>query len=392
MQLRRYLTPFFGELLPSEITRTKIKQYRQKIHIENEQIRTAEAAGQPLHDISTGKRLRPLSNESINKTLHLLAAILDEAEDAGWVTQNVARGKRMRETPERRRVTGALDVDEFLDLLAAAIRLDGARHKDETLERAAFVQDLRANRRLGWSEIARRMGIAAASAVYLHRVANEDPLARYGVRRAIIATLGLAGPRVGELCLLDNVDVDLPKARLHINDAKTEAGLRAIDIHPRLLDELSSYRAYRGEAPADAPAFPTGTGTRQNKDNIRQHVVAPALELANKMRVERGDPPIRTHVTPHTFRRTYITYAIAAGFDIPYVQAQVGHVDPKLTLAVYAKVMLRPDRDELRTEIRSLLGVDQRTAESSSATRPHAAPSGLFAARIKAPKGPNLSL
>src|SRR5205085_1357903 len=143
MQLRRYLAPFFGELLPSQITRAKIKQYRQKIHIENEQIRTAEAAGQRLNDISTGRRLRPLSNESINKTLHLLAAILDEAEDAGWITQNVARGKRMRETPERRRATGALDVDEFLDLLTAGVRLDGARHKTETLERAAMVQGLR---------------------------------------------------------------------------------------------------------------------------------------------------------------------------------------------------------------------------------------------------------
>jgi hypothetical protein len=48
MQLRRYLAPFFGELLPSQITRAKIKQYRKKIHIENEQIRTAEAAGRPL--------------------------------------------------------------------------------------------------------------------------------------------------------------------------------------------------------------------------------------------------------------------------------------------------------------------------------------------------------
>jgi integrase len=363
MQLRRYLAPFFGELLSSQITRAKIKQYRQRIHIENEQIRTAEAAGRPLHDLSTGRRLRPLSNESINKTLHLLAAILDEAEDGGWITQNVARGKRMRETPERRRVTG-LDVDEFLDPLAAGVRLDGAQHKDETLERAALVQNLRDDDRLSWNDIARRMGIAASSALYLYGVAHEDPLARYGVRRAIIATLGLAGPRVGELCLLDNVDVDLAKARLHIKDAKTEAGVRAIDIHPRLLDELSSYRAYRGEAAADAPAFPTRAGTRQNKDNIRQHIVAPALELANKTRVERGDPPIRAHVTPHTFRRTCITYAIAAGFDIPYVQAQVGHVDPKLTLAVYAKVMRRPDRDELRTEIRNLFGVDQRAAES----------------------------
>src|SRR5438105_4477978 len=31
-QLKRYLAPFFGELLPSEITLAKIKQYREHIH------------------------------------------------------------------------------------------------------------------------------------------------------------------------------------------------------------------------------------------------------------------------------------------------------------------------------------------------------------------------
>ena len=48
---------------------------------------------------------------------------------------------------------------------------------------------------------------------------------------------------------------------------------------------------------------------------------------------------------------------IAAGYDLPYVQAQVGHVDPAVTLAIYAHVMRRADRDRLRAEIRGLLGV-----------------------------------
>lgn len=48
---------------------------------------------------------------------------------------------------------------------------------------------------------------------------------------------------------------------------------------------------------------------------------------------------------------------IAAGYDLPYVQAQVGHADPAVTLAIYAQVIRRADRDELRAEIRGLLGV-----------------------------------
>jgi hypothetical protein len=88
-------------------------------------------------------------------------------------------------------------------------------------------------------------------------------------------------------------------------------------------------------------------------------VITPVVFRANEIRAAEHLPPIRAHVTPHTFRRTYITYMIAAGYDLPYVQAQVGHADPALTLAVYAQVMRRADRDELKAEIRGLLGEAQ---------------------------------
>jgi integrase len=121
----------------------------------------------------------------------------------------------------------------------------------------------------------------------------------------------------------------------------------------------------------DAPAFPTRTGGRRNKDNVRQRVVAPVVARANRLRAERDEPPVRTHVTPHTFRRTYITFMIAAGYDLPYVQAQVGHGDPSVTLAAYAKVIRRPDRDQLRAEIRALLGVSSGGERDSRSATEH---------------------
>lgn len=92
---------------------------------------------------------------------------------------------------------------------------------------------------------------------------------------------------------------------------------------------------------------------------MRLRVIAPVVSRANEIRAAEDRPPIRAHVTPHTFRRTYITYMVAAGYDLPYVQAQVGHADPAVTLAIYAQVMRRADRDELRAEIRGLLGEAQ---------------------------------
>ena len=382
-QLKRYLAPFFGELLPSDINAAKIKEYRDHIHKENAQIRKAAEDGRPLRDPRTGQRLRTLSNDSINKTLRTLALILDEAEDAGWIERNAARGRRTREPLERRRNRGALDVDEFLALIEATEQLDN-RHRAQTLERASRIRLLRDEAGLGWKAIAARIGVAPTTAIYLYNCHEYPDGPTCGPRRAIVATLGLAGPRVGELCELDNQDINLAKARFRVRDAKTEAGIRSVDIHPRLLDELTAYRASRPNAPMDAPAFPTRAGTRRDRNNILCRVVQPMLTRANELRTARGEPPIRVHVTPHTFRRTYITFMVAAGYDLPYIQAQVGHIDPTTTLAIYAQLLRRSDRDQLRTEIRELLGVGTEGANGAHRSGHQISPPTPGATRLRA--------
>jgi len=49
---------------------------------------------------------------------------------------------------------------------------------------------------------------------------------------ALLATIILAGLRVGELTALRWRDVDLAAGRLRIDDAKTEAGERTVDLSP----------------------------------------------------------------------------------------------------------------------------------------------------------------
>jgi integrase len=89
------------------------------------------------------------------------------------------------------------------------------------------------------------------------------------------------------------------------------------------------------------PAFPTRTGGRRDKDNIRNRVVPPAVQAANRERKAAGLPRIGVAVTPHTLCRTYISL-LRAGAEVPYVQAQVGHSDAKVTLKIYAHVLKRP--------------------------------------------------
>jgi integrase len=165
--------------------------------------------------------------------------------------------------------------------------------------------------------------------------------------------------RVSELCALDKQHVDRAKRKIYVRDAKTEAGVRVIDIRPRLLDDLANFPALADGVAMDEPAYPTRTGNRRDRNNVNARIIAPVVKHANALRAKRHQPDIRAHVTPHTFRRTYITIMLAAGFDLPYVQDQVGHLDPTTTLAIYAKVIRRPDRDAVRAEMRALLGEDR---------------------------------
>jgi integrase len=117
------------------------------------------------------------------------------------------------------------------------------------------VRLLRDELKMQRNTIAKRIGVAPTTAMYLYGChANRGELA-YGVRRALIATLELAGPRVTELCQLDNQDVDLSNARFHIRDSKTETGIRAVGIHPRLWTELTNTRAAAARSQWTPPPF-----------------------------------------------------------------------------------------------------------------------------------------
>jgi len=203
---------------------------------------------------------------------------------------------------------------------------------------------------------------------YLSNCRGDDG-STVGPRRAVIVTLGLAGLRVSELCDRDNQDIDLTKARIRVGEAKTLAGVRFVDIRPRLLEELRAYRAARPGSAMDDAAFPTRTGSRRDRNNVCTRVIEPAVRRANVVRAERTQAPIVAHVTPRTLRRTYITFMVAAGFDVPYVQDQVGHADPTTTLAVYARVIRRADRDALRAELRELLGEDRLATDELARMR-----------------------
>jgi integrase len=330
-RLTKHLIPFFGDYRLGEIDKQLVKRFREFKLAERDALAKRISAEERPRD-ERGQPLKPLSNTSINKLLETTSAIFDEAvEEDELLDTNPVPKKRLKQSPPKRTW---LMPDELLDLIEAAERVD-QRHKPETIERAHEVQAvLAAGGTL--SDAAKAVGRAYSTTKRLATIDLEYRQA--SPRRAIIATLGLAGPRASECCALEHRDVDLTNRRLAIRGTKTHAAERKAWIGDFLRDELLRYKHEIGRSDPYGPLYPTSTGKRRTKENLRQRVLPAVVREANRVRHKRGAPPISEEITPHTLRRTFISLQLAYGRDVSFVQRRAGHKDPRLTLRVYTEV------------------------------------------------------
>ena len=175
-----------------------------------------------------------------------------------------------------------------------------------------------------------------------------------GRGRAVVAALAGTGLRASELCDLRLRDLRLHDAtgsRLRVADAKTEAGVRAVQLSLDVVEELVSHidRLRRAGLPVDPDAyvFPNARGRRISRQRVGE-IVRDAARLATERLVDRGLPPL-PNTTPHSLRRTYVTIALLANnFDAMWVMSQVGHADSKMTMDVYAQLQQRVPCDHGR--------------------------------------------
>jgi len=264
-----------------------------------------------------------LSPHSINTTITRLAQILDIAVERELVDRNSARGRRRRLKQRKPQRTWLDRADLIADLLGAAGELDAEARVDR----------------------------------------------RATPRHALLATLAFAGLRISEALALRWRDVDLAAGTLRVGKAKTDAGVRQVDVVPVLRDELLAHKVKTEFSGLDDYVFPTESGGRPNASNVRNRVLAKSIERANEKRAERDVPPLPEGLTPHSLRRTFISLLLAIGEDVPYVMRQVGHANPTVTLTVYAQVMFRAEGE--RERLRALVqGADWARSGTEPSKRP----------------------
>jgi integrase len=118
-------------------------------------------------------------------------------------------------------------------------------------------------------------------------------------------------------------------------EAKTEAGSRAVALLPSVMRDLARHRATTPYAADEDPIFPTITGTHQDAHNVRSRL-RPAAKSA-------GIP----WVTPHVFRHSLATELRDRGYDASVIARVLGHADEAFTRRVYIHTRDAPRFDDL---------------------------------------------
>ncbi len=372
--IETHLVPFFKNVKPSRITEDDVIALSNHAIAQRPRIAALRAEGKYLTG-PKGGHLRELSDVTINSLLVVLTGMLDWAAKKGWgdPSANPAAGWRLEARP---RIPATLEADELAALIAAAATPRPARRRIAAVAaRVDQIVRLRDKDRLPWAAVAALAGVGETTAIYHYQQAKDPTHFAVDAVRALadeafLTVLGYCGPRVTEVCDLTVAEVDLRHAKFRIPDSKTKAGVREVDMTPHVVEVVSAYFASRTDLAPGVPAFPDGNGNWRNKDQANKQTILPAWRLANELRAECGEPAI-PRVTAHSLRHTYITLAFESAesnYSVPYVMQQVGHVDPRTTMKIYAKVSARRNRAAQGAAFDRLVA----TATAPSAT--HAGP------------------
>ncbi len=145
-----------------------------------------------------------------------------------------------------------------------------------------------------------------------------------------------SGARQGELLGMKWPDIQWKDSQIHIQrtfnnqcfyDTKTKGSNRKVDIGPAMSKKLKKWRLACPPGNLDL-VFPTEVGTPMNHNNMVNRYFLPGLKLAGIRKIKF-----------HGLRHTYASLLIDQGENIKYIQTQLGHSNPTVTLNVYAHLM-----------------------------------------------------
>jgi len=259
----------------------------------------------------------------------------------------------------------ARDVQAFLSSLAVEHRVASAT-QNQAASALLFLFDRVLRRPLD------RMGVTRAKEPVrvptvltpeeVRRVLGELP----GVHHLVATILYGSGVRLHEALRLRVKDVDLQRREIALRDAKgnrgrhtvmSDSSAQQLEAHLRVArlqheEDVRRHRrvplpyAYARKSPLawrDWPWYWVVPASRPHWDeraevNRRFHLHASAVQRAVRSAARAAG--LSKRVTCHTFRHSFATHLLAAGYDIRTVQELLGHKDVRTTM-IYTHVLNR---------------------------------------------------
>jgi len=268
---------------------------------------------------------------------------------------------------------GTTDVEAFLNHLVGERHL-AASTQNQALNALVFLYrhvlaDAIASDHLGKFELLR-----STRAIRLPTVLSADEVVRLleaipreRISRLMAELLYGTGMRVGECCQLRIRDIDLGRAQIIVRAGKGDKD-RIVMLPQRLRARLTAQvsrvealwrrditrggghapvpdalRHKRPRAGSELPfqfVFPSAVMRRDGSGRgMRWHLASPSLDRTVYVAARRAG--IGKRVTCHTFRHSFATHLLEAGYDVRQVQTLLGHASLKTTM-VYVHVMNKP--------------------------------------------------
>ena len=136
--------------------------------------------------------------------------------------------------------------------------------------------------------------------------------------KAMIATMYSGGLRVSEVTHLHYDDISRTNKTIHIRDGKSRSDRYTL-LADRTLEILTEYWFQCGRP--RGILFPSSwTGDYLTKDSVIQFF----RESAKRAGIQK-------HVSTHCLRHSFASHLFESGCDVKYIQALLGHRDPKST-------------------------------------------------------------
>lgn len=172
----------------------------------------------------------------------------------------------------------------------------------------------------------------------------------------------LAGLRLGECLALQWCDIDLDNATIDINKtmkmtgnhseikpgAKTKAGIRIVDIPQILVDFLKNqppHSTFDYLITNKQGGFVTKSSWKNmwrsylNDLNLKYGDFSNYINKPKSKFQPGGVPFVIEPFTAHYLRHTHATNLFKAGYDVLYIQKQLGHTKPETTLNIYTHLV-----------------------------------------------------